>query len=209
MSPRRRECQFNGRDAAFDAGFRHGYGFFRVVAANDGNDADFFNFIDDFDLIHCVNSSHTLKKISLYKALQMTLLEGFQFFSRRQAFIVSGYLNGHGPDRSASAGSIFQIQAVQEGTGKADGKTVTGTDRIDDVLDVIARYVQFFFFRTDISTIAAAELDDDSLNASLEVIPGNILFTFPTGQNAAFTEARHDDVRVLSGIIDDPGHGFL
>ncbi len=52
MSPRRRECQFNGRDAAFNAGFRHGNGFFRVVAANDGNDTDFFNFIDDFYLIH-------------------------------------------------------------------------------------------------------------------------------------------------------------
>ena len=69
MSPRRRECQFNGRDTAFDAGFRHGNGFFRVVAADDGDDTDFFNFIDDFYLIHCVNSSHTLKKIALYDTL--------------------------------------------------------------------------------------------------------------------------------------------
>ncbi len=66
MSPRRRECQFNGHDTAFNAGFGHGYSFFRVVAANDGDDTDFFNFIDDFDFVHGVNSSHTLKKISLY-----------------------------------------------------------------------------------------------------------------------------------------------
>ena len=38
----------------------------------------------------------------------MALLKGFQFFSRRQAFVISGYLNGHGADSSASAGSIFQ-----------------------------------------------------------------------------------------------------
>jgi len=103
MSPRRRECQFNGRDAAFDAGFRHGYGFFRVVAANDGDDTDFFNFIDDFYFIHLYELlSHTNR-------LRMALLKGFQLFSRRQAFIVSGYLNGHGPDSGASAGSLFQV----------------------------------------------------------------------------------------------------
>ena len=74
---------------------------------------------------------------------------------------------------------------------------------------MIAGDVQCFLFRPDIGPVAAAEFDDDGLDASLQVILGNVLFTFPTGQNPAFTEAGHDDVGVLGSIIDDPGHHIL
>ena len=47
MSPRRRESQFNGRDATFDAGFGHHHRFFRCLASNDSDDADFLNFLNN------------------------------------------------------------------------------------------------------------------------------------------------------------------
>ena len=63
-------------------------------------------------------------------------------------------------------GSIFQAQAIQDGTGEADGKAVTGADSIDDVVDVIARHAVFLVIgRTDIGPMTAAHLDDDGLNA--------------------------------------------
>ncbi len=45
------------------------------------------------------------------------LLEYRQLFPRRQSFVITSDLDGHGPDGSAPAGSIFQAQAIEDGTG--------------------------------------------------------------------------------------------
>ena len=96
------------------------------------------------------------------------LLEYRQLFPRRQTFVITSDLDSHGPDGSAPAGSIFQAQAIQDGTGEADGKAVTGADSIDDVLDVIARHAVFLVIaHTYIGPMTAAHLDDEGLSAAL------------------------------------------
>ena len=57
--------------------------------------------------------------------------------------------------------------------------------------------------------MAAAHLDDDGLDAALQVVPGNILFVFHPRQDPAFIEAGHDDVSILGGVVNDAGHDFL
>ena len=90
-------------------------------------------------------------------------------------------LDGHGSDGSAPTGGIFQAQAIENGTGEADGKTVTGTDGVDDMVDVIARHAIFLAVgRADIGPMTAAHFDDDGLNAALQIITGNISFIYPS-----------------------------
>ena len=57
--------------------------------------------------------------------------------------------------------------------------------------------------------MAAAHFDDDSLNAALQIIAGDISFIVHSRQDPAFIEARHDDIGILGGVVDDTGHDFL
>ena len=57
--------------------------------------------------------------------------------------------------------------------------------------------------------MTAAHFDDDGLDTALQVVTGNVLFMIHPRQDPAFIEARHDDVSILGGVIDDAGHDFL
>ena len=156
--------------------------YFRGLAADDRNDAYFFNFIDNIKFIHCSELIfHTLQagaphgRPYAFNRLVLRIHERFKLLSRRQAFVITGDLDGHGPDGGTPAGSVFQVQSVEDGAGEADGKAVTGTDGVDDVVDVITRHAVFLAVgRADIRPMAAAHLDDNGLDAAQQVVPGNI-----------------------------------
>ena len=81
--------------------------------------------------------------------------------------LLSSSLDGSDEFFGRSRDFISRLAATGEGTA--------GTDGVDDVVDVITRHAVFLAVgRADIRPVAAAHLDDDGLDAALQVVPGNV-----------------------------------
>src|SRR5450830_48176 len=102
-----------------------------------------------------------------------------------QAFHVTDDLDGERADTVAAHHGLLDAQSFQQGTDHADGKTVTGADRVDHFFYGHAGDDAFFIGIAKIGALGS-QLDDDLLDALLQIKGGDIVRCAIAGQNFSF-----------------------